>query len=203
MSGFEKNGWLATILLVAANILCFLMETLQGGSEDSAVLLSMGASFSPLVLAGQVWRLFTCMFLHAGITHLMNNMLSLGAIGSFLEPRIGHLRFLILYLGGGIFGNVVSLGTDLLFQKQTLSVGASGGIFALFGALVCLALFKRHRIGRISPLQIGAAIFCLAAGTFGEANVDAAAHVGGFIGGFGLAFLLALFFDSTETHSIS
>ena len=175
-----------TVILIIANVLCFAGEMLLGGSEDAQILLEMGASYFPLVADGEVYRLFTCMFLHFGITHLMNNMIALGALGSFLEPKAGHVRFLLTYLIGGIFGNVLSTGWEWLTGEYTVSVGASGGVFALFGCLLFLFLFRRNTVRELSFVRMVLALICLFAGSF-EANVDMMAHLGGFAGGFAVS----------------
>ena len=167
-----------TVILIIANVLCFAGEMLLGGSEDAQILLEMGASYFPLVADGEVYRLFTCMFLHFGITHLMNNMIALGALGSFLEPKAGHVRFLLTYLIGGIW----------LTREYTVSVGASGGVFALFGCLLFLFLFRRNTVRELSFVRMVLALICLFAGSF-EANVDMMAHLGGFVGGFAVTAL--------------
>lgn len=172
-----------TVLLIAANVLCFVAEMLLGGSENTQTLLGMGASFLPLIADGEYYRLFTCMFLHFGITHLMNNMIALGALGSFLEPKVGHIRLLLVYLIGGVFGNVVSIGWDWMTGDYAVSVGASGGVFALFGCVFYLFLFQREKVQELSLVRMVLALGFLFAGSF-EANVDAVAHVGGMIGGF-------------------
>ena len=172
-----------TVLLIAANVLYFAAEIMLGGSEDTQTLLDMGASFLPLIAAGEYYRLFTCMFLHSGITHLMNNMVALGALGSFLEPKIGSVRLLLVYLLGGIFGSVVSVGWDWLTSDYVVSVGASGCVFALFGCVFYLFLFRRESVRELSLVRMIFALGFLLAGSF-EANVDAVAHIGGLVGGF-------------------
>lgn len=172
-----------TVLLIAANVLCFVAEILHGGSENTQTLLDMGASFLPLIAGGEYYRLFTCMFLHFGITHLMNNMIALGALGSFLEPKVGNIRLLLVYLIGGVFGNVVSVGWDWLTGDYAVSVGASGGVFALFGCVFYLFLFQREKVRELSLVRMVLALGFLFAGSF-EAGVDAVAHLGGLVGGF-------------------
>ena len=184
-----------TLALLLANLICFALEVYFGGSEDAEVLVAMGACYAPLVTGGQFYRLFTCLFLHFGITHLMNNMLSLGAVGSFVENRLGHIRFLLVYLAGGIFGNVASLAWDIFRARSVVSAGASGGVFALFGGITYMVIAREPQMQGIRIGRLAIALFFLLAGTFGEPDIDIAAHIGGFIGGFCCAGLLLFKLD--------
>ena len=99
----------ATFLLILANIAVFLVCELLGGSENYDVMNRMGAVVTPTGFSPDLClRLIAAMFLHFGFTHLFNNMVSLFVMGTFLEERIGRLRFLTVYLLGGTAGNVVS-----------------------------------------------------------------------------------------------
>ncbi len=173
-----------TLLLLVMNLACFVLEELLGSSEDGQTLIFMGAFYTPLVQVGQFYRIISCMFLHIGISHLMNNMIALVALGSYLESKIGHLRFLFIYLLGGIAGNLTDYVLDILSGTYAVSAGASGGLYALFGALVFLVLFRRSLVREISLMRLVLALVCLAVGTMSEPNVDVAAHAGGFVGGF-------------------
>ena len=87
-------------------------------------MIECGAAYPPLILEnGEIYRLFTCMFLHFGIEHLLNNMLVLFVLGSRLEQAIGKIKFLLIYLIGGVLGNVISLLIELrsrilLYQQE-------------------------------------------------------------------------------------
>ena len=179
-----------TAVLVAVNLACFALEEIIGSSGDTGTLLSMGAWCMPLVQAGQYYRFLTSMCLHAGIKHLMSNMISLTVLGHFLEVKIGHLRFGLIYFLGGFAGNLADLIQDSFTGEDVVSVGASGGIYALFGALAFLVLFRRHMVKEISLLRLLLALACLASGTLGEPGVDVMAHAGGFVGGFVVCALL-------------
>ena len=100
----------ATMALILINVLVFIAVEFTGISQDAWHVLEYGAAYTPyIILNGEVYRLFTSMFLHFGIEHLVNNMLVLFVLGSRLERVIGKIRFLLIYLLGGIAGNVVSL----------------------------------------------------------------------------------------------
>ena len=98
-----------TCLLIAANLVLFLLCELQGGSGSYTVMQRMGAIVTPAPFAPDLyWRLLASMFLHFGFTHLLSNMVSLYVLGSFLEERISHIRVLLVFLFGGIGGNLIS-----------------------------------------------------------------------------------------------
>ena len=89
--------------LILLNILVFLIVEFTGSSQNTMHMLDCGAAFTPMIIqGGEYYRLFTCMFLHFGIEHLLNNMLVLFVLGSRLEQAIGKIKFLLIYLIGGV-----------------------------------------------------------------------------------------------------
>lgn len=154
-------------------------------------MLEHGAMYPPLVLVQkEFYRLLTCIFLHFGIDHLMNNMVMLGAIGWNLEQEIGRLRFLAIYLISGIGGNLISLANDIHTQSMAVSAGASGAVFGLLGALVWVVLRNRGRVGRLTGRGMVFMVILSLYFGFTSAGVDNAAHIGGLVCG----FLSAMFF---------
>ena len=116
-----------TFILILINVLVFLVSDLTGYSQDVMHMLDLGAAYTPLITeGGEVYRLFTSMFLHFGIAHLLNNMLVLFVLGSRLERAAGKIRFLVIYLLGGVAGNVISLLLELDRGDYSVSAGASG-----------------------------------------------------------------------------
>ena len=179
-----------TAILVALNILVFLAAELTGGTDDPGHMVSMGACYPPLVLSGEWWRLFTCMFLHFGMSHLANNMLVLVVLGLRLEPAMGHLRLLVCYVLGGMGGNLVSFLLDLRSGSYGISAGASSATFAMMGAVLLVALKNHGRTQDLGMRQILImAAFSLYLG-FASEGVDNAAHVGGLLAGFLVAALI-------------
>ena len=131
----QKPEAICTVALIVINAAVFFILTLFGDTEDALFMLQHGAMYEPYIIDGhEYYRIFTCMFLHFGISHLLNNMVLLGALGWNLELEIGKIRFLIIYLGSGIAGNIVSLIYDISSVQPAVSVGASGAIFGLMGA---------------------------------------------------------------------
>ncbi|XP_021754140.1 RHOMBOID-like protein 2 [Chenopodium quinoa] len=157
---------------------------------SSNTLVKLGAlKWDKVVHQHEGWRLITCIWLHAGVIHLLVNMLSLVFIGIRLEQQFGFVRIGILYLCTGIGGSVLSS----LFLQQQISVGASGALFGLLGAMLS-ELFTNwtiyaNKAAALFTLIIMIAIN-LAVGIL--PHVDNFAHIGGFISGFLFGFVLLL-----------
>lgn len=123
-----------TVLLILINTLIFLVVEFTGGSENGQHMLDCGAAYAPLILdQGQWYRLFSSMFLHFGAPHLINNMLVLFVLGQRLEPVTGKIKFFLIYIFGGLGGNMLSLFFDMYAGNASLSAGASGAVFAVMG----------------------------------------------------------------------
>ena len=189
MEEFRKEP--ATIILVVLNALVFLAVEFTGFSQDTVHMLDWGAAYTPCIVEeGETYRIFTSMFLHFGIEHLINNMLVLFVLGSRLERVIGSLRFAVIYFLGGIAGNVVSLLYDLKQGETAVSAGASGAVFAVMGGMILVVLCNKGRLEDLSMRQILVlAVFSLYFG-FTSSGVDNAAHLGGFLAGFILAVIV-------------
>lgn len=180
-----------TVLIAAANVIVFLLLSVQGMTEDAEFLLRHGAMYMPYVAeAGEYYRLFTCMFLHFGFEHLMNNMMVLLIVGWNLEIEIGRWKYLLIYLASGLCGNVISAVWDIQTGQYAVSAGASGAVFGLIGALLYVVLRNRGRIGEVSGRGIIFMIIVMLYYGFSSTGVDNAAHVGGLLSGFFLAVLL-------------
>ena len=180
-----------TVALILINVLVFIAVELTGTSQNAWNVLDYGAAYTPYIVQnGEVYRLFTSMFLHFGIEHLVNNMLVLFVLGSRLEQVIGKLRFLFIYLAGGMAGNIFSLILELRNQDFSVSAGASGAVFAVMGAMIYVVIRNKGWLGDLSMRQILVmAAFSLYFG-FTSSGVDNAAHIGGMIAGFVLAVLI-------------
>ena len=187
----QKPEAICTVVLIVINIAVFFILTLFGDTEDAVFMLQHGAMYEPYIVEGhEYYRMFTCLFLHFGITHLLNNMVMLGALGWNLELEIGKVRFVIIYFASGIIGNIVSLFYDLTLEQPAVSAGASGAIFGLMGALLYVVIANRGRLGRLSGR--GMLVMVILSLYFGltSTGVDNLAHIGGLVSGFLLAVLL-------------
>ncbi len=189
----KKQKFYISYIIIAINVLVFLLEIPFGGSESTAAAYLFGAQYTPAVLGGQWWRLFTCMFIHFGIMHLGSNMLSLFALGPWVETLMGRWRFIVIYLCSGLFGSLVTMLFELGSHDYSLSAGASGAIFGLLG-MILSAIWLRPSLRRIFPVKnvllgIGINLY------YGivTPNISMTAHLGGLVCGFALtAVMLAL-----------
>lgn len=157
---------------------------------SSSTLEKMGAlEWNKIVNDHQRWRLVTCIWLHAGVVHLLANMLSLAFIGIRLEKQFGFVRVGIIYLLSGISGSVLSS----LFIHHSISVGASGAVFGLLGAILAELLTNwtiySNKVAALFTLVVIIAVN-LAVGIL--PHVDNFAHIGGFLSGLLLGFVLLL-----------
>lgn len=181
----RNNKAVCTTVLIAVNVIVFFILSFIGMTEDTGFMLEHGAMYVPFIVEGhQYYRIFTSFFLHFGIEHLLNNMVLLGALGWNLELETGRLRFLAIYFISGIGGNLFSLYMNIKANEMVVSAGASGAIFGLMGALVCVVLKNHGRVGRITNRGI---LFMVALSLyfgFTSSGVDNAAHIGGLVCGF-------------------
>jgi rhomboid protease GluP len=159
----------------------FVVEMIAGATQSRDSIIAAGALWKPAVLDGQVWRIFTSMFLHADVGHIIGNCMALYVLGMAAEHGFGFVRAAMLYLLSGVCGAILSL---LLTTGP--SVGASGAIFGLAGGIIAF-FWKYHRLFLIRDKRIGAgravwALYTIAPG-FLQPEIDNSCHIGGFIGG--------------------
>ena len=185
-----ENMKSVTGVLIAANILYFLIVTIAGPTESSDVLIRWGALYTPYVEEGAYWRLFSCMFLHSGIRHLMNNMITLFALGSIVEKEIGRIKYALLYFLGGLAGSAAEYGLSLRSGEPVVAVGASGAVFAVMGGLIWILLANKGKIHGITIRRILLYVALSVYFGFASAGIANGAHIGGMAAGFLLALLL-------------
>lgn len=178
-------------LLVLANVLVFLVLSLLGNTEDSQFMAEHGAMYPSLVLENGEWyRLFTSMFLHFGVLHLMNNMVMLFFAGKYLEHAVGKIRYLLIYFAAGLGGSLLSLYMMVQTNDMAVSAGASGAIFGVIGALLWVAIQNRGRFENLTTRGLlFMIVLCLYYG-FTTTGVDNWCHVGGLLSGFLVSLLL-------------
>lgn len=190
LAAFLKTRRPINLLMVIINILVFLILSFSGNTESSEFMLNHGANFSPLVTEGhEYYRLVTCMFLHFGLQHLVNNMLVLIFLGDTLELIAGKVRYLLIYLVGGIAGNILSVIWSMRTGDYAVSAGASGAVFAVIGALIWIVVRNKGRIEELSGRRLifMAALSILQGLT--SMGIDNSAHIGGLAAGFLIAFV--------------
>lgn len=177
--------WIS-IFLVAINVILFLICTFTGD-----LLYNKGAFDVTKFLQGGTYRLFTSMFLHWGVQHLFSNMIVLYYVGALVERELGPLPYAVIYLLSGLAGNIFSAGYEILTGSCGSSVGASGAVFGVEGALLLLVMLHRGRLSSMTTGRVAFAIaFSLYCG-FTSAGINNAAHVGGVVMGFFAAAVVA------------
>lgn len=182
-----QSGISVTKVLVAINVAVFLFGLLPSLGPRISFY---GALWGPAVLAdGQYWRMFTALFIHAGIFHILLNMWALWIVGNFLEAAIGRGKFLLLYLLSGFAGSVL-----VLLVPSGPTVGASGAVFGLFGALAVHAFMNPGRDFQSSAFlrQILIIIGINLVFTFAFGGISWQAHIGGLVGGAATMFAMML-----------
>lgn len=173
---FKPKFPTVTYAIIAINIIVYIIPLLYGQSE---AMVAQFCVHGPSIRYGHYYRLFTGMFLHGSIFHLIFNSYALYVIGSQIESFLGKFKFLIIYLAGGLMGSLFSI----TFNGNTASIGASGAIFGLMGALVYFGYHYRVYLGNVIKSQIiPLIVFNLVLG-FVMSGVDNSAHIGGLIGG--------------------
>ena len=186
----RKTAYVNTAIIII-NVLCFLYLELQGSTENAGFMLAHGAMFAPLVVDhGQYYRLVTSVFMHFGVSHLMNNMLVLFVLGDNLERALGHVKYLIFYLLCGVGANLVSMTVNLMTGSLSVGAGASGAIFGVVGGLVYAVGVNRGRLEDLTSRQLGVMILLTLYHGFTSMNIDNAAHIGGLAAGILLGILL-------------
>ena len=165
--------------LIGITVAVFLAQ-LAGGIDALAVEFGMWPA--GIVAYGEWWRLFTAAFLHGSFLHIAFNMLVLFLLGPTLERILGHGRYVLLYVMAALGGSVASF---VLSDPRTVSVGASGAIFGLMGALIVAGRRLRHDVTQVvGLLAVNIVIGFIAPG------VDWRAHLGGLAVGAVMAAVL-------------
>lgn len=175
-SVFKNNFPMITHWLIAVNVILYVIPILFGQYNN---LINNYSVWGPAIRDGQVYRLFTGIFLHGGIFHLLFNCYALYVIGAQVENFFGKFKFAIIYLVAGISGALFSV----MFGGNSASIGASGAIFGLMGALVYFGYHYRVYLGNVVKSQIIPLIVLNLILGFSMSGIDNFAHIGGLIGG--------------------
>lgn len=166
---------------------------------STLALLKWGADFGPLTLTGDWWRAITCNFIHIGAFHLLMNMYAFMYIGLWLEDLIGTRRMFISYLLTG----VCSAAFSLYMHAETISAGASGAIFGLYGIFLAFLLFHHIPRAQRKALLISILLFVGYNLVYGmKAGIDNAAHIGGLLSGFllGIIYVISYRFEKKDAQ---
>jgi len=183
-----RKDYFITPIIILINVLIFILMVASGISfmdPTSEELMKWGADYRPVTVAGEWWRLLTACFVHIGVIHLLMNMYALLSIGYLLEKLMGWRNFLLAYLLTGI----ASSATSVWWHENTVSAGASGAIFGVYGIFVAMLttnlIEKQERQAQLQSILIFIG-YNLVFGLKG--GVDNAAHIGGLISGIILGY---------------
>lgn len=176
-----------SMTLITSCVVIFGIQVVHGGLVDLTKLRDMGAMDPELVEKGEAWRLLSATFLHGNFNHIFGNLVMLYILGMGCEHAFGRSQFLTLYVASGLCGSLLSL------SGGRISVGASGAIFGLAGALIATLWRHRARLHvrdrRIGLILVAWACYQLFIGAI-MPQVDNRAHLGGLIGGTLLGLVL-------------
>jgi len=185
--GIPAAGITATKALLIAIVVPFVLEVVLGGpgallqAPSGGRLVDMGALQPLLIANGQYWRLFSAMFLHAGLFHILFNGYALWLFGSFVESSLGRTRMVLVYFVSGFLASVTSY---VWGPVNTVGVGASGAIFGIFGAFIAYNYRRRHLALASANLRWATTLLLLnALLAFTVRGIDWRAHLGGLVAG--------------------
>lgn len=198
-----QSGFAVTPVLLHVNILVFILMAIAGVgiiSPDSEGLLNWGANFKPYTLDGQLWRILTSCFVHIGIFHLLMNMYALVYIGLLLEPLLGWKRYAVAYLLMGIVAST----TSLFWHDISISAGASGAIFGLYG--IFLALLTTNIIEKTARKSLMTSMLVFVGYNLlngMKEGIDNAAHIGGLVSGVIIGYAMVPGLKKPESRSLN
>lgn len=200
VAGQTETWQSPTNLIIALNALVFvIMGVIGGGWFETANLMPYilyGANNGAATTDGEWWRLLTSMFMHYGLMHLLFNMWALYQAGHLVEKLLGRIPYALMYLGSGIAGGFASI---LWHGDQTWSVGASGAVFGVYGAIIGFMLRQKQALPTSIYRSMMKSTLAFAGYNIlyglAHAGIDNAAHTGGLLGGIFFGWLLAMPLD--------
>lgn len=188
-----------TQALIVLNVVVFIVESVGGGSVGTGrggSIFNKGALYGPAIVhQHEYWRILTAGFLHYGIGHILINMISLYFVGYALEPAIGRVNFAAIYLASLLAGSFGAL----LFQPDALTVGASGAIFGIFGALIVVG---RARGIPIWQSGLGVVLLLNLLISVTVRGISLGGHLGGLLGGLLMGILVVEFAERRRHPSV-
>lgn len=192
---FEKKRPVVTIALMTICIIMFICRFFVGAN-----LLNSTFACIPFYIVNdnELYRIITSLFLHADILHLMFNMYALYVVGPQIEDFFGKWKYFFIYMAAGIMGNLLSL---VIINSPT--IGASGAIFGLLGAMIYFGYYHRVYLGDVIKSQILPLILINLIIGFSSTGIDNAAHIGGLIGGVVAAMAVGVKYKTTKVDKIN
>jgi len=180
------------LVIFQSLLFVYLYISSKGAISDAAYMAEIGGMRPDYVLAGRVYVLFTCLFLHYDWNHLLNNMFILLVVGREVEEYFGSICFSLIYIFSGLGGSILSCVHMIISGNWGISAGASGCIFGLLGALVSVILIHRGHFKQYSMKRALIMVaLCIYSGFVSE-SVDAYGHLGGILTGFLLGTILGI-----------
>lgn len=195
---FKPKPIIITKIIIGLCILMYIISLFLTNDYNLSLLL-LGANNRLLVMKGDIYRLFTCAFLHGNIIHLAINMYSLWIIGSQVETFVGKFKFTIIYILSTLMASLFSV----IFLKNGMSVGASGAIFGLLGAFLYFGYHYRLYLSNALTTQIIPIVILNLILGFTITGIDNAAHIGGLIGGYLATMIVGLKYKSSKSENIN
>ena len=191
---FGKKFIFVTYILIAINVLIFILQSV------GVITSSQFGMNAELVRKGDYYRLFTAAFLHGGVLHLLCNMYSLYVVGTQLETVLGKVKLLVIYIISIIASSLLS---GVINGNSVMSVGASGAIFGLLGALVYFGIHFRLYLGNAIIYQILPVVAINLFIGFSTPGIDNWAHIGGLVGGYLAGMIVGVTGKSTKSDRIN
>jgi rhomboid protease GluP len=193
----SSRKFMPTFILIALNVMVYVYTSIVGGNfleTNPELILIYGQANYFVLYQGWYWQLFTAMFVHVNIMHILGNMFFLAIFGLRAEDLFSIQEYLLIYLGSGLAGNLLTL----LFGPNMISAGASGALFGLFGACI---IYVRRTIGQsiMSALIYAFFLFIISSGL----NVNLLAHLGGLVVGLLIGYGLAIMRKLKTTYKYS
>ena len=193
---FSNKKPTITYALIIINVLLYFIPMIFGFHTE---LVNKYCIFAPSIRNGEYYRLLTGAFIHANILHLGCNCYALYVLGTQVESYFGKIKYIIIYILSAWSASLFSM----IFAKNTASIGASGAIFGIMGALLCFGYYYRVYLGNVLKSQlIPLIIFNLLLG-FALSGIDNFAHIGGLLGGIGATMALGVDGKSKKYESIN
>src|SRR5262245_43816267 len=191
-----------TKAFLVINIIIFLLMAFAGGSTNDATLMAFGVKSNAEIAQGQWWRFITPIFIHIGLLHLLFNSYALWIVGPQVEKLYGSASFVVFYVLTGIAG----VAGSYVYHPYSISAGASGAIFGLFGVLLTFGLRYRNSIPPDFKRAVGAGVLPVIVINliigFTIPQIDNSAHISGLVAGAILALLIPFQKPGTEPNPV-
>lgn len=186
-------------IIVGINMMAYIITHFTGAFGGEQQMYVKGAlSWYYVTQYKEYYRILTAMFMHSDLSHIFNNMLVLVFIGATLEQAVGKIKYLFIYFGAGILAGIASISYNMWKESAalyelgnlTFSIGASGAIFGVVGAVFYIMLINKGRLKDMNTRQMVIFLILSLYGGIANAQIDQAAHVGGFVAGLVLAAIV-------------